>query len=133
MSQKSSILTAFNDHFVEFINDIVNVFPENTDVITGKNSLILMRKANPSMLIKIWDKNIVSKYSKIIEAGDLSFFMEKDYNDDFSKAGNANTIMEAIDRIREPVKRMTPEDQAKTMKYVQNLSKLSTLYHTLPA
>lgn len=127
----TTILTAFNDHFIEFVNDIVNVFPENADVLTAKNSLILMRKANPKLLIQIWNKNIVSKYSTIIEAGDLTFFMEKDYQDDFSRAGNAGTIMEAIDRVRAPVKTMTQEDQTKTMKYVQNLSKLSLLYQSL--
>lgn len=122
----SNILTAFNDHFVEFISDIQLVFPEDVDVLTAKNSLIMIRKANPKMIIKIWKSHIVDKYVKQIENGDLSFFMDKDYSNDIS--GNEK-IMDGINRLREPVKNMSKENQDKTLKYIQNLTKLCNIYH----
>ena len=125
---KQNILTTFNDHFVEFISDVQSVFPENADVLTAKNSLIMIRKANPKMIIKIWKSNIVDKYRTQIENNDISFFMEKDYSTDLSKAENSDKIMEGIDRLRQPVKEMVPENREKTMKYIQNLTKLSLLY-----
>ena len=42
----SNILTAFNDHFVEFVTDIQSVFPEDHDILVAKNSLLAIRKAN---------------------------------------------------------------------------------------
>jgi accessory colonization factor AcfC len=57
----SNILTAFNDHFVEFISDIQTVFPDDHDILMAKNSLIAIRKANPKMIIKIWNGLIVGK------------------------------------------------------------------------
>jgi hypothetical protein len=123
-----NILTAFNDHFVEFISDVQSVFPENTDVLTAKNSLMMIRKANPKMIIKIWRLNIVEKYKSQIESGDISFFIEKDYSNDLSKAEYSDKIMEGIDRLRQPIKDMAPENRAKTMKYIQNLTKLCILY-----
>ncbi len=127
----SNILTAFNDHFVEFISDIQLVFPEDVDVLTAKNSLLMIRKANPKMIIKIWKTHIVDKYNDKIEKGDLSFFMNKDYSSDLmsNSLGGNEKIMEGINRLREPVKNMSVENQSKTMKYIQNLTKLCNIYH----
>ena len=130
-TQSSTILSAFNDHFMEFITDINKVFPKDADILAAKNSLVLIRKANPRIIIGMWQSHIGSKYKDSIDAGDIRFFIEKDYNDDLNNAANSGKIMEAIDRLRNPVKLMTSEDQQKTMKYIQNLTKLSTLYHTL--
>jgi hypothetical protein len=126
----SNILSAFNDHFVEFVSDIQNVFPEDTDILTAKNSLIAIRKANPKMIIKIWNVFIVGKYKPEIEAGNLDFFMNKDYSQDISNTDNSSKIMESIDRLRTPIKMMSNENQAKTMKYIQNLTKLADIYST---
>ena len=79
------------------------------------------------MIVKIWNSFIVSKYKSEIEAGNLDFFVNKDYSQDVSNAANSDKIMESIDRLRTPVKNMSPENQAKTMKYIQNLTKLSEL------
>lgn len=122
-----NLLTAFNDHFVEFINDIQSVFPEDVDILTAKNSLSAIRKANPRLIVKIWSTIIVSKYKSEIESGDISFFINKDYSDDISNSNNSDKIMRAIDRLREPIKQMNPQNQQKTMKYIQNLTKLAVL------
>ena len=123
----NNILTAFNDHFIEFVSDIQNVFPEDADILTAKNALITIRKANPKMIVKIWNAYIVGKYKSEIESGNLEFFMNKDYSQDVSGASNSDKIMESINRLREPIKHMTPESQAKTMKYIQNLTKLAAM------
>jgi len=130
-SQASTILTAFNDHFMEFVNDIASVFPEDPDILSAKNSFLLIRKANPKMIIKIWHRYVVEKYEAVIDLGDISFFITKDYSDDLTNAENSEKITEAIDRLRNPVKLMTPEDQQKVMKYIQNLKKLSTIYQNI--
>jgi len=123
----SNILVAFNDHFVDFVNDIQSVFPEDGDILTAKNALMLVRKANPKMIVKIWNAYIVSKYKKEIETGNLEFFINKDYSGDVSAAENSDKIMESINRLREPIKNMGPDNQKKVMKYIQNLTKLAEL------
>lgn len=123
----SNILTVFNDHFIEFLNDVHNVFPDDADILTAQNALIAIRKANPKMIVKIWKKFIAEKYRPQIELGDISFFVDKDYSSDVSNAHNSDKIMDSINRLREPVRNMSPENQSKTMKYIQNLTKLSDL------
>jgi hypothetical protein len=123
----ANILTTFNDHFVEFVNDVHTVFPEDVDILSAKNSLLAIRKANPKMIVKIWKTFIVDKYTAEILSGNIEFFINKDYSNDLSKSQNPDKIMESIDRLRNPVKNMTPENQAKTMKYIQNLTKLAAM------
>lgn len=123
----SNILAAFNDHFLEFLNDVQSVFPDDPDILSAKNALMMIRKANPKMIVKIWKKFIADKYKDQIEANDISFFLTKDYSSDVSNAAGSDKIMESIDRLREPVRNMGAENQAKVMKYIQNLTKLSQL------
>lgn len=121
----ASIISIFNNHFTEFLDDMQNVFPEDVDIKTAKNSILTIRKTNPKLLIKIWKKYVVNPYQKEISEGNIDFFILKDYSNDLVKTDNSNQIMEAIDRLREPVRLMTKENQEKTMKYIQNLSKLA--------
>ena len=123
----ANILTTFNDHFVEFVNDVHTVFPEDVDILSAKNSLLAIRKANPKMIVKIWKAFIADKYAAEILSGNIDFFINKDYSNDLSKSQNPDKIMESIDRLRGPIKSMGPENQAKVMKYIQNLTKLSDL------
>ena len=123
----ANLLTVFNDHFVDFISDIHSVFPEDADILSAKNSLIAIRKANPKLIVKIWIKYVVQPYQDQILVGDVNFFIQKDYASDLTKAGNSDQIMQSIDRLREPVKNMDPENQKKTMKYIQNLSKIALM------
>jgi hypothetical protein len=127
-----TLLTAFNDHFMEFVNDIHEVFPDDVDILSAKNSFSMVRKMNPKILIKSWDSLVVGKYQSAIESGDLSFFMDKDYTRDLQDVPNnpnAERIVSAIDRLRTPIKSMSPDNQAKIMKYIQNLTKISNLYN----
>jgi hypothetical protein len=123
----NNLLTAFNDHFMDFINDVQSVFPEDIDILAAKNALSLVRKANPKMIVKIWKVYIANKYKREIESGNLEFFVDKDYSNDVSVAANSDKIMESINRLRDPIKNMSKDNQDKVMKYIQNLSKLSEL------
>ena len=123
-----NILAAFNDHFVEFVTDIQTVFPEDHDVLVAKNALLAIRKANPKIIVKIWNTYIVDKYRRQIDNGDISFFIEKDYSNDLANTDYSAKITEAIDRLRNPIKNMNDSEQAKTMKYIQNLTKLASIY-----
>ena len=123
----SSLVTVFNDHFADFVNDVQSVFPEDADILTAKNALLAIRKANPKLLVKIWLKYVYTPYKEQIEAGDINFFVTKDYSSDLAKNDNADKIMECIDRLRKPVKEMSVENQEKTMKYIQNLCKIALM------
>ena len=125
----TSIVGAFNNHFVEFLEDVQTIFPNDKQIKTAKSALLMLKKANPSAIVKIWKANITSKYKQKIVDGDISFFLEKDYSEDLQGNGNQNTIMESINRLRDPIRNMGVDNQKKAMKYIQNLTKISELYN----
>ena len=126
-SQPPTILTIFNNHFIEFVTDICNIFPDNVKILSAKNALVAIRKANPKVLVKIWVKYVAKPYKNQIENGDLSFFIDKDYAKEFENHGHVNNILEYINIIREPIKEMSTGNKEKTMKYIQNLCKISVM------
>jgi hypothetical protein len=128
MTDKSSILRAFNNHFFEFIEDVIIIFPENLAVQKSKISFDAIKRANPTAIIKAWYKFIYSPYNAVIEQGDITFFYETDYASDLSHLRNADKIMSIIDSLKDPIKQMEPTNKEYTMKYIQNLSKLSVIY-----
>jgi hypothetical protein len=128
MSDKSTYLKAFNTHFFEFVDDVITIFPENKDLTAAKKSFEMIKTMRVSAIIKSWHKFVYLPYKDIIEAGDISFFFDKDYSKDLSHLNNSENIMSVIDSFREPVRQMNDTNKAHSMKYLQNLSKLSALY-----
>lgn len=131
MTDKSSILRAFNTHLFDFIDDLISIFPENNDLVVSKSSFDTIKRANPTAIIKSWVKFVYIPYKDVIDNNDISFFFDKDYSNDLSHLPNANKIMDIIDTFRKPVKEMTDNNKEHTMKYIQNLSKLSMLYNEM--
>jgi hypothetical protein len=127
----NTILTAFNDHFMEFVNDIQQVFPDDPDILSTKNAFVTIRKINPKLFIRVWSEYVVGKYRSEIEAGNIDYFINKDYTDDVIDSPNSKKIIMGIDRLRNPVKEMNEENKKKSMQYIQNLTKLCTLYSNL--
>ena len=123
-----NLVSIFNEHLLEFFDDIQSIFPDNVDVLVGKNSLIAFKKINPALIIRIWATYIASTYATQIENNDISFFIGKDYSGDLVYTSNAEKTMEIINRLRDPVSKMNADEQTKTMKYIKNLSKLSMLH-----
>ena len=127
--KSNNIHSIFNNHFTDFLDDIQSVFPDDVDIAKAKNTVATMRKANPKLLIKFWRVYVAEPYSNQIEQNNIDFFITKDYSQDLSQNDNSKNIMSIIDRLRQPVKSMSIENQTKTMKYIQNLSKLSMGYN----
>ena len=126
-NQPTSMLTIFNDHFAEFLTDICNIFPDNVKILRAKNALTAIRKANPKILVNIWIKYVATPYKTQIDNGDIGFFLEKDYAKEFENHGHVGNILNYINIIRDPIGEMGLNNQEKTMKYIQNLCKISMM------
>lgn len=131
MSEKQTIMRAFNTHFFEFLDDIIRIFPENKEISVAKTSFETIKRANPIAIIKVWHQQVYLRYKEVIDDGNIDFFFDKDYGSDLAHVANANDIMKTIDKIRDPIRSMSDVNKAHSAKYIQNLSKLSMMYNGL--
>lgn len=131
MADKSTVMRAFNTHLFEFLDDIITILPGNVEIQTAKNAFQTIKKANPTAIIKVWYSHLYSPYRTVIDRGEIDFFFEKDYSSDLADLRNAGEVMKIIDTLREPVRNMSEQQKGFTMKYLQNLSKISLIYSGL--
>ena len=131
MNNKSIIIKSFNTHFFDLLKDISNVLTNNDDINHSIIFFETIKKANPTIIIKCWYNYVYTPYKDIIDNGDCKYFLEKDYQTDINQFMHSKEIMEGINRIREPIKNMSIENQQHSMDYIKNLSKLSMIYNNL--
>lgn len=123
-----TILKAFNNHLLEFIDDIIKIYPEDLDLKTSKTFINGIIKVNPRIVCAYFHNNIGLKYKKQFKSGDINFFINKDYNEDLGEDWKTNKIHSTMEKWREVLKKSSNENQKKSLKYFENLSKLSELY-----
>lgn len=121
-------MRAFNNHFFDFLADIISIVPDNNDLPVSRDSFMMIKKANPTAIIKAWHIHVYKPYINVIEGGDITFFFDKDYSDDISHLSNADSILKIIDTLRRPIREMGEINKAHSMKYIQNLTELSRAY-----
>jgi len=123
------ILTAFNNHFFEFVDDIINVFKNDNELLTARSMLLKLRKSNPKIIMKIYIQYVLDKYKNEIMNGDIDYFLNKDYTNDLEYMDNI--VIEKFNTLKGPIKKMDEMNKNKVIKYMQNLIKLADLYKTI--
>jgi hypothetical protein len=94
----------FNDMLTQFINELIQTFPEEKAFKKYQTSFDIMRTANPRKCVDAFMKT-AGKYSQQIMAKDDSFFSElselpldKYWNDDLSE-GTKNAIWQYLQTL----------------------------------
>lgn len=123
-----TLLKAFNNHMIEFIEDLIVIYPEDLDLKTSHTFITGIIKVNPRMICNYYYTNIAIKYKKQLEKGDVDFFINKDYDEDLGDEWKTNKIHSTMEKWRELLRNSSIENKKKSIKYFQNLSKLSELY-----
>jgi hypothetical protein len=131
MADKSSINKAFNTLLFSFVDDIITIFPEQEDIATAKTSMMSFKQMNPTLLIKSWYKMVYMPYANVINAGDVSFFFDKDYSADLQNVPNGKELMKMIDKVRDPIRSMDDTNRGHCAEYILKLSKLSEMYSSM--
>jgi len=128
-TNRSLLLKSFHKQLFDFLDDIISIMPDNTELVKSKMFFTTIKQANPTLIIKIWYTYIFLPYKEIIESGNAEYFLEKDYTEDLQYIPYAADVLRIIDTsIRNPIKEMNAENKEKCVKYIQLLTKISEVY-----
>ncbi len=123
----SNLIKVFNNHLLEFLDDVITIFPDNTDIQTGRTFIVGIKKVNPKKILDIWKRYVNDLYQQEISEGNMEFFLNKDYTQDLQyTTGN---VIGIINDIKIQLRDTSKENQEKALKYVQNLCKICNLYY----
>ena len=118
----------FATQLLEFMDDIILVFPNNLDIKTGRTFIIGLTKVSKKKLIGIWKSSVVDIYEEAIMNGNKEYFINKDYSQDLGE-GVTDKMMDLIEDVRGLIRNTSEENKDKAIKYLQNLTKICKLYY----
>ena len=121
------ILSTFIKQMDECIQDIEGIYAMDKRFIKVRLSFETVKKTNPKLILSSWKTMVTDKYEKQIEAGNLDYFLEKNYSEDINEPYTVSTD-NTINEMKNAMSNMSAENKAVSLKYVQNLCKLSKLY-----
>lgn len=114
-------LEKFNDLFREMVQDLINVFPTDSELRMYKLGLEAYLFADKNSISKVFYKEFYVPYSEKIKNEDESFFLEKDYRE-YSKYQNVGDI---VSKLKKCWLELTDENKQVIWKYFKVLSILS--------
>jgi hypothetical protein len=119
----------FNKEYFEFLNFIKDHIDDpKFKTFYRKNQII--KQTNPKMFIKTWYDRIGSKYHAQVMQSDISFFLNKNYEEDVTIAGNdSNTLLIYINKFKESYETLDENIKAKFMYYIITLTDKSFVYY----
>tara|TARA_B100000927_G_scaffold222141_1_gene182050 strand:+ start:381 stop:779 length:399 start_codon:yes stop_codon:yes gene_type:complete len=125
---QKSLKEVFCNQLLEFMDDILRVFPNNLDLKTGKTFIVGLTKVSKRKLIGIWKTSVVDIYEEAIMNGDKEYFINKDYSEDLGEGGT-DKMMSVVEDVRVLIRNTSEENKDKAIKYLQNLTKICKLYY----
>ena len=118
----------FCNQLLEFMDDILTIFPNNLDLKTGKTFIVGLTKVSKRKLIGIWKTSVLDIYEEAIMKGDKEYFINKDYTEDLGEGGT-DKMMSVVEDVRVLIRNTSEENKDKAIQYLQNLTKICKLYY----
>jgi len=126
---KNTILRAFNTLFFQFMDEVIDMNPEQLDILQARVFFQTMKKNNPTLLIKVWKKNVYEPFQQQIDEENIDFFLNRDYQVEVSKiVGNEQAIHSFIVKMKSQLVQMDMTCKLKIMNDIKNLCHLSRIY-----
>jgi len=127
-----NLIKEFNKEYFEFLKFIKqHIEDSHFKTFYRKNQII--RETNPKMFIRTWYEMIGSKYHDQVMKSDISFFLNKNYEDDISKTGSSisesNKLLEYINKFKESYETLDEIVKSKFLYFIITLTDKSFVYY----
>ena len=118
----------FNKSYFDFLKFIEKYLKEDKNFKTFYRKNIMMKETNPKFFIKTWNEKITIHYNEQIMKRDVSFFLNKDYENDLSETGQMNTLLKYINDFKENYESLSEETKMEFINFIVELTHKSHLY-----
>jgi hypothetical protein len=118
----------FNKEYFEFLNFIKGHI-EDTSFKTFYRKNQIMKETNPKMFIRTWFNRIGSKYHEQVMQQDISFFLNKNYEDDVLDSGESNMLLKYINKFKESYETLDDSVKETFLKHIISLTDQSFVYY----
>jgi hypothetical protein len=116
--RKKQLTDAFFDQFITFVNELADMYPDDSDFSMFGTTLKLMKMTNPSLVIR-YVSDSTSQFLEKIMASDEGFFMDMD----FSVYGNVD--INIFTKLKTYIQSMSSNSKESVWKYIQNITRLA--------
>ena len=132
LMDKVSLSKAFSNHYMDFLDEVVKVYPKSVKIRTFRTASSQIKSINPSKLIKMWHKVIGSKFKDQIYSENFDFFKNMDYSSNLKNTKwDSNDIYSFINEMKASWETLSDDNKRKTMKYLGNLTKMAEMYNAM--
>ena len=119
----------FNKEYFEFLN-FIKEHIEDSSFKTFYRKNQIMKETNPKMFIRIWYNRIGSKYHEQVMQRDVSFFLNKDYDNDVTYAGSdSNILLKYINKFKESYDTLDEKVKEIFLNFIIGLTDKSFVYY----
>lgn len=123
-----SPISEFNKEYFEFLKFIkVHIEDSNFKTFYRKNQIV--RETNPKMFIRTWYECIGSKYHAQVMKSDISFFLNKNYEEDVSTSNESNKLLDYINKFKESYETLDEIVKSTFLYFIITLTDKSFVYY----
>ena len=94
-----TLLTAFNNTLIKFINELISTYPQEGTFTVLKTTISLMKRINPRKVLKIFIKNI-DPFREHLMSRNEEFFLNDNYSSIVNDTDNKQDAWKLIDKLK---------------------------------
>ena len=118
----------FNKEYFEFLN-FIKIHIQDTSFKTFYRKNQIIKETNPKLFIRTWYERIGNKYHSQVMNRDISFFLNKDYNDDIADVGDSNQLLTYINKFKESYDSFDTTVKETFLNFIISLTDKSFVYY----